>query len=341
MNTLAELAELIGGAVRGEASLGVNGITTLGVAGPQDLSFLSSRRYRDEARSSRAAALLVAAGTVPADDPLADKNLLETEDLPAALARLVGHFHPARETLPGVHATAVVAADAEVDESASIGPQVVIGARSRIGAEVVLEAQVSVGEDCVIGRGTHLYPQVALYSGCRIGQRVIVHAGTVVGSDGFGYASSTEGHQKIPQVGTVEIEDDVEIGANCTIDRASLDVTRIGAGTKIDNLVQVGHNVTVGEHCLLVSQSGIAGSTALGRFVVVAGQSGVSGHIRLGDGVKVAAKSAVFQEVEAGKEMAGIPAVELGSWRRQQALVRRLPELRSRLRKLERQSNEH
>jgi UDP-3-O-[3-hydroxymyristoyl] glucosamine N-acyltransferase len=195
---------------------------------------------------------------------------------------------------------------------------------------------VVVGRGCAVGERAVLYPHVVLYDGTEVGANGIVHSGAVLGSDGFGYASNRDGHHKVPQVGRVVVHEDVEIGANTTIDRATLGETVIGAGTKIDNLVQVGHNVRVGRHCILCGQAGIAGSTHLGDGVVMAGQAGAAGHIQLGDRAQVAAKSAALSTVPAGTTVAGIPAVEMRKWRRQTVLVARLEEMSRRLRTLER-----
>jgi UDP-3-O-[3-hydroxymyristoyl] glucosamine N-acyltransferase len=199
-----------------------------------------------------------------------------------------------------------------------------------------VHAHVVIGRGCVVGEGAVLHPQVVLYPETEIGPGSIVHAGAVLGADGFGYATSGGAHHKVPQVGRVVVEKDVEIGANSAIDRATLGETRIGEGTKIDNLVQVGHNVQVGRHCILCGQAGIAGSTRLGDWVVLAGQAGVSGHIQLGDGAQVAAKSAALTSVEPRTQVAGIPAVELKRWRRQTVLLSRLEEMSRRVRALER-----
>ncbi len=329
---LAELAELVGGRVEGDPDRSVEAIRTLEAAGPQDLSFLKDPRYRAQAESSGAGALLVGpalAGMVPGRD------LLVAADPDLALARLLAVVHPPARREPGVHATAVLEPGSAVDPTAHVGPYVVIGEGSRIGAGATVHAFVSVGRGCFIGENAVLHPHAVLYDGTEVGAGSIVHAGVVLGADGFGYATHGGAHHKVPQVGRVVIEGDVEIGANSTIDRATLGETRIGAGTKIDNLVQVGHNVRVGRHCILCGQSGIAGSTRLGDGVVLAGQSGVSGHIELGDRVQVAAKSAALSTVPAGTVVAGIPAIELRKWRRQSVMLSRLGEMSRRLRALE------
>ena len=331
---LADLAEKIGGELQGDPERQIEGIRGLDTAGPSDLSFLANPRYRKSAALSRAGALLVS----PSAMDLVGPDLLVVADPYYALAELLDIVYPRVDQFDGVHATAVVGEGVTIDSSASLGPFSVVGDRSRIGPDVEIHAQVVVGRDCAIGTGSVLYPGVVIYDGVEIGERCRLHAGVVIGSDGFGYAQHDGQHVKLNHVGRVVVEDDVEIGANTTVDRALLDETRIGAGSKVDNLVQIGHNVTLGRGCLLVSQAGISGSTRLGDGVIVAGQSGLSGHLTLGDGVQVAAKSAVFKSVEAGKKVAGIPATEASSWLRQQAMVARLVELGRRIATLERSS---
>ncbi len=327
---LADLAALVGGEVRGDGGLGITGVATLAEAGPDQLSFVTNARYRRQAETSRAGALLVGPGV-----EVAGRTLLVAPDPYLALARILAELHPAPQVAPGVHPTAVVAAGAVVDPAAHVAAHAVVGEGSRIAAGAVVGAGSVIGRDCAVGEGTVLHPRVVLYDRTVVGARCILHGGVVLGSDGFGFASHGGRHEKIPQVGRVVVEDEVEIGANSTVDRATLAETRIGAGTKIDNLVQVGHNVTIGRGCILVSQSGIAGSSELGDYVVVAGQSGVAGHLKVGAGVRVAAKSAVLQDVEAGLQVAGTPAVPAGKWRRQQALLGRLEEIHRRLLALE------
>jgi len=329
---LAELAELVAGRVEGNPDRIVEAVRSLEAAGPDDLAVLKHPRYRAQAAASRAGALLVAPALAEA---VAGRDLLVAGDPDFALARLLPVLHPPPRRQPGVHSTAVVEPGCDVAPTASIGPYVVIGAGSRIGAGAVLLAFVSVGRGCAVGEGAVLHSHAVLYDDTEVGPGCVIHAGAVLGADGFGYATAGGAHHKVPQVGRVVLEEDVEIGANTTIDRATLGETRIGAGTKIDNLVQVGHNVRVGRHCILCGQAGIAGSTQLGDGVVLAGQSGVSGHIQLGDRVQVAAKSAALASVESGTAVAGIPAVELRTWRRQVALLSRLEEMSRRRRAIE------
>lgn len=339
---LAELAELVGGRVEGDPERNLNALRTLETAGPDDLSFLNHARYREQAIASRAGALLVGSGLVSDDLKEGDRPLLIVDDPPYALALLLQRLHPNEAPEPGVHPTAVIDPtdpNTSVDPTAHVGPYAVIGAGSTVGPRAAVHAHAVIGRRCEVGEGAVLHPHAVLYDDTRIGAGVIVHAGVVLGADGFGYATHKGVHHKVPQVGRVVLEDGVEVGANTTIDRATLGETRIGQGTKIDNLVQVGHNVKVGRHCILCGQAGIAGSTELGNYVVLAGQAGVSGHIKLGDGVQVAAKSAALSSVDPGKQMAGIPAVELRKWRRQAVLIARLEEMSRRVRALEKRLN--
>jgi UDP-3-O-[3-hydroxymyristoyl] glucosamine N-acyltransferase len=329
--SLAELARRIGAEVAGDPAREVGALRTLAEAGPDDLSFLTGARYLEAARRSRAGALLV--GT---KSPALAVDRLIARDPHDALASLVELFHPPAPRRAGVHPTAVIDPESVVDPSAGVGPYAVVARGATVAAGASIGAHVVVGERCLVGEGVVLHPHVVLYPGVTVGAGTEVHAGTVLGADGFGYASSTAGHRKIPQVGTVTIGERVEIGALSAIDRAMLGATTIGDGTKIDNLVQVGHNVEVGRHAILCGQVGIAGSARLGDGVVLGGQSGVGGHIELGNGVQVASKSAVYEPVAAGTTMAGIPAAPIGRWRRSQAWVGRLGELVRRVRALER-----
>lgn len=332
--SLAELAERLGGRVEGDAERPVEAIRTLEAAGPSDLSFLTNARYRRQAALSRAGALLVAPG-VPGLGDLG-KDLLVVDDPAYALSRLLAIFVPPEAREPGVHPTAIVEPGAEVDATAWVGPYAVIGTGSRVGARAAVHPHVVVGRGCAVGAGAVLHPHVVLYDATEVGEGAIVHSGAVLGSDGFGYATHGGVHHKVPQVGRVVVEGEVEIGANSTVDRATLGETRIGAGTKIDNLVQVGHNVQVGGRSILCGQAGIAGSARLGYGVVLAGQVGVAGHLTVGDGVQVAAKSAVFESIDAGARVAGVPAVDMGRWRRQVVLLAQLETMSRRLKALER-----
>lgn len=320
--SLAELARRVGGEVIGDSQRVVDRIWPLDDAGPGDLSFVADHRHLETARQSGAGALVVARSA-----PELQGNQIRVEDPARAIAVLLDLFHPPSRVTPGVHPTAVVDGGAEVAPSASIGPFCVIERGAVIGEGAELGVGVVVGEGCTVGERARLYPYVVLYPRVRIGQEAIVHSGTVLGADGFRYVSSAEGHRKMPQVGGLEVGEQVEIGALTAIDRGALTDTRIGEGTKIDNLVQVGHNVQVGRHVLLCGQSGVAGSAKLGDFVVLAGQVGVTDHVEIGPGVQVAAKSAVLSDVPAGGPVAGIPAIALGEWKRRRVLEGKLGSL--------------
>ncbi len=328
--TLGDLAAHVGGAVVGDAGRGVEGIKTLEDADGRHLSFYHNRRYLQAAKESAAGALLVAD---PA--PFPGRDLLVCADPYAALAALLELLHPAERPAAGVHPAAVVAASARIGEGASVGPTAVIGARAVVGAQAVIGPGCVLGDDVEVGEGTVLHPHVVIEAHCRVGARCILHAGVVLGSDGFGFATVGGVHRKVPQVGIVVVEDDVELGANVCVDRAALGETRIGRGTKVDNLVQIAHNVTVGEHSLLVSQSGISGSTRLGHHVVMAGQSGAVGHITLGDGTVVTAKTGVTQDTPAGATVSGFPSRPHKEWLRATANLFTLDEFRRRVKKLE------
>jgi UDP-3-O-[3-hydroxymyristoyl] glucosamine N-acyltransferase len=334
--SLGELAERVSGRVEGDPARRIAAVRALDAAGPGDLSMLSHPRYRRQAAASQAGALLVSERLRPEPRESGPWDLVVVTDPAAALATLLALLHPEPSFEAGVHPTAVLEPDAEVASTAHVGPYAVIGAGSRIGDRAVVGALVVVGRGSTVSAGAVLHPHSVLYPGTEIGPGSVVHAGAVVGSDGFGYVSERGVHRKVPQVGRVVVEADVEIGANTTIDRATLGETRIGAGSKIDNLVQVGHNVQVGRGCILCGQVGIAGSAKLGSYVVMAGQSGAAGHLDLGDGAQVAAKSAALTSVPAGEVVAGIPAIEVKKWRRQTAHLSRLETMARRVAALER-----
>lgn len=328
--SLGELAERVGGEVEGSPARQLDGVRTLSEAGATHLSFLTSPSYLEQALASEAGALLVGR-----DAQLPGRDLLRCAQPQLALAAILRLYHPVTPVPAGIHPTAVVGDDCQVAQSAALGPYVVLGGGVVVGEGSVLHPHVVVGEGCRIGARVVLHPHVVLYPGVSLADGVEIHAGTVVGSDGFGYASVRGVHHKIPQVGRVEIGADVEIGALTAIDRALLGATAIGAGTKIDNLVQVGHNVVVGDRSILCGQVGIAGSARIGSGVVMGGRAGSAGHLAIGDGAQLAAASVVLQSVEAGAVVAGMPAIPIAIWRRQQAIFRRLPEIWKRLRALE------
>jgi len=328
--TLGELAEALQARLDGDPERVVTGVAPLDVAGPDQISFLTDARYHDAARASRAGAFLAAVDAADLPGPT-----LRCAAPQQALIDLVRMFHPAPVAPPGVDRTALVARDARVDASASVGALTVIDSGAVIGPGVRLHALVYVGAGVEVGEGSTIYPHATLREGVRIGRRVVIHSGAVLGADGFGFAFDGVAHRKIPQVGGVLIEDDVEIGANTTIDRATFGDTIVRRGTKIDNLVQIGHNVEVGEHSLLVAQVGVSGSSRLGRGVVLAGQVGVADHVTLGDGVIAGAQAGIPSSLEAGARVLGTPARPIVQAKRIMVAEMRLPELLQRVRALE------
>jgi UDP-3-O-[3-hydroxymyristoyl] glucosamine N-acyltransferase len=329
--TLEQVAGVIGARLSGDGSLVVTGLAPLAEARPGQLSFFSQSRYRGQARASAATALIV-----PQDYPAADDRAgLRVDDPYAAYALAAELFQDAEPPASGVHPSASLGRGATLGEDVSVGAHAVLAEGVSLGDGVRVGAGCYLGRDVRVGAGTRLSPRVTLLAGTRVGERCIVQSGTVVGSDGFGYAPTPAGPRRIPQLGGVHIEDEVEIGANCTIDRGSLADTRIGRGTKLDNLVHVAHNVDVGEHVLLVAQVGISGSTRIGDRAVLAGQVGVVGHIEVGAGARVGAQSGVTKPVPAGEEWFGYPARERRRAFRQQALLAKLPEFAARLHDVE------
>ena len=329
-HTLAGLAKRLAGGVVGDGGALITGVAPLDTAGPGEISFLSNRKYLPQARATRATAVL----TVPGAE-LEGANLLVVANPYLALAELLEIYHPRTHPAAGISPAAIVGANVRIDNDATVMAGAVIGERCQVGRQAVIMSGAVLCPDVSVGEQTIIHPNVTVYDGCVIGNRVIIHAGTVIGSDGFGFAREGIRHRKIPQVGNVVIEDDVEIGANVAVDRGTFGSTLIGRGTKIDNLVQIAHNVRIGENSLLVAQSGISGSTRLGNGVTFAGQSGAVGHIEIGDGAIVGAKSAVTHDLPAGAFVIGHPAIDARVWKRAAAIFARLPELRRRLMRLE------
>jgi UDP-3-O-[3-hydroxymyristoyl] glucosamine N-acyltransferase len=333
--TAAEIAERIGATVIGDPQQVITGFAPADSSRPGDLTFAENDAYFARARQSAASAILVAG-----DCQAENKTLLRVSNARVAFAKVLPLFFPEPAFAPGIHPSAVVAASAEVNPTAYVGPYCVIGERVRIGPGAVLVAHVFVADDCTLGEGCRIFPHVTLYPRSHLGRRVRIHAGSVIGADGFGYVLDGGEHRKVPQVGQVQIHDDVEIGSNTTIDRAALGATVIGRGTKIDNLVQIAHNVSLGEHCVVVAQVGIAGSTKLGNYVTVAGQVGIAGHLRIGDRVTIAAQSGVMHHIPEGQKWMGSPAQPDRVTKRQILAVERLPELLRRVHELGRQIQE-
>jgi UDP-3-O-[3-hydroxymyristoyl] glucosamine N-acyltransferase len=322
--SIGEVVALVDGEYAGDAKQCIVGVASLRQASADQLTFLSNRKYAAELAATKAGAILV-----PKKLEGADPRWIRVEDPYFALAKIMTRWFSTRPKPIGISPKAVVAGSAKLGSNLSLGHFAVIGENVVIGNNVTIfqgvsiEAGATIGDDCII------YSNVVIYDGSRIGNRCIIHSGVVIGSDGYGFATQGGKHHKIPQIGIVRIEDDVEIGAGTTIDRAALGETVIGEGTKIDNLVQIGHNVKVGKHCLLVSQVGIAGSTELGDYVAVAGQSGFSGHLKIGNRVQVAAKSAVLEDVPDDTKVMGSPAVPFTEFARRHAALKKLARRKS------------
>lgn len=329
--TLAELARLLGCRLDGPGDIEIQRVSALEDADAGAVSFYANPKYADALAATRASAVIAAEGV---EVPVA---ALRTSEPYVAFARALGLLHPVPRPPAGVHPTACVDATAVVDPTASIGPLACIGARVAIGARTIVRAHVVIGDDAVIGEDCELHAQVTIRERVTLGHRVVVQNQAVVGSDGFGFAPmSGGGFLKVPQVGTVVIGDDVEIGAHTAIDRPPVGSTVIGQGTKIDNLVQIAHGVEIGRDVLLVSQVGIAGSTIIGDRVVLAGQVGVAGHLTIGDGVRATAQTGIPNSIEPGALVSGYPAIDNREWLKASALFRRLPEMRRTLHDLSR-----
>ncbi len=328
--TAAGIAEKLGGKVVGDGTVKLTGFSPADTSQPGDLTFAENESYFALAEASAASAILVAG-----DFSSVKKTLIRVPNARVAFAQVLPLFFPEPSFAPGVHPSAVVDAGAKIDPTACIGSFCVIGAGVEIGPRCILEGGNHLGEDCRLGADTHLFPNVVLYARTQVGNRVCIHAGSVLGSDGFGYVFDQGRHVKVPQVGNVVVHDDVEIGANVTVDRGALGSTVIGKGTKIDNLVMIAHNVTIGEHCIIVSQVGIAGSTTLGDYVTLAGQVGLAGHLKIGSRVTIAAKSGVMHSIPDGEKWFGIPAQSDRPAKRQVLAVQHLPELMRRVKQLE------
>ena len=328
--TAAEIAKHLQGEVVGDASVVLNNFAPADAARKGDLTFAENEEYFSQAEQSATSAILVN------NHFTSDKKVLIRVANPrVAFAKVLPLFFPEQKFSPGVHATALADKSAKVDPTAHIGPHCVIEAGAQIGARTVLRCGNHIGENCQLGDDVKIFPNVTIYSRTKIGNRVSIHAGSVIGSDGFGYVFDEGAHRKVPQIGNVIIGDDVEIGANVTIDRGALGPTIISKGTKIDNLVQIAHNVVIGENCLVISQTGISGSTKLGNFVTLAGQVGLAGHLKIGDGAVIAAQSGVMHDVPAGEKWFGYPAQPDKQYKRQLIALHRLPELLRRVSELE------
>jgi UDP-3-O-[3-hydroxymyristoyl] glucosamine N-acyltransferase len=330
--TVSQIAEQLHGEVIGDGAAMITGLATADSAKQGDLTFAEKDTYFAAAEQSQATAILVSNGFTSSK-----KALIRVPNARVAVARLLPVFFPPDQHAPGIHPGATIAPSAQIDPTAHIGPNCVIGAGVRIGARSVLMGGNHIGRDSRIGDDTTLFPNVVIYAKCHVGSRVSIHAGTVIGSDGYGYVFDEGRHRKMLQVGNVIIHDDVEIGANTAIDRAALGATVIGQGTKIDNLVHIAHNVTIGRNCLVMGQAGFAGSTQLGDYCVIASQSGIAGHLKLGNQATVGAKSGVMRDIPDKGVVLGIPAAPDKQAKRQMIAITQLPDMIHRLRQLEKE----
>ena len=316
---LGDIVDFVGGQYVGDRNRRVTSVAPLVEAREEQLSFLSNRKYAAQLARTKAGAILV-----PQNLEGKDERWIRVDDPYFAIARIMTRWFSVRPMPKGISPMASIAPSARLGTNVAVGPFATIGENVLIGNNVTIFQSVSIEAESKVGDDSIIYPNVVIYDGTRIGRRCIIHAGVIVGSDGYGFAMHDGKHHKIPQIGIVRVEDDVEIGAGTTIDRAALGETVIGEGTKIDNLVQIGHNVKIGKHCLLVSQVGIAGSTELGDHVSVAGQSGFSGHLKIGHRVQVAAKSAVLDDVPDDTKVMGSPAMPFKEFARRHAALKRL-----------------
>ena len=332
--SLADVAHRANGRLDGDPDRQVSGVATLEAAGPEHLSLVAGARYVAYVHETKAAAVLVLEELVRSVPDGVSRVVVE--DPHAALAILLPLFYPEPERASGIHPTAVLESGSAVADDASVGAYAVIGARSRVGARSRIGDHCVIAEDCTVGDEVVLHPGVVLYRGVKLGDRVVVHAGARLGVDGFGYVWSGGAHRKIPQVGGCIVGDDVEIGANTTIDRGSIGNTVIGRGTKIDNLVHIGHNVEIGEHVIIIAQVGISGSTSVGTGAILAGQAGIGGHISIGAGARVGGQAGVIGDVPPNTTVSGYPARPHKEAMRASAALLRLPRLAERVRRLER-----
>jgi UDP-3-O-[3-hydroxymyristoyl] glucosamine N-acyltransferase len=328
--TIAELAEHVGGRVTGDGSIEINAIGSLDDAGPGEIAYLEDDKFFDLAQASPASCVIVPEGT-----KLSSRNAIEVKHPKLAFALIAKLLYPPKAVEPSIHSSAVIANTADIDLTVFIGPNVCVGDRAKIGAGSRVEAGVVIGENVTIGKDCVLHPNVTIYDGVMLGDRVILHAGACLGADGFGYVRDDMGYHKFPQIGTVVIEDDVEIGAHTCIDRAALGRTRIGRGTKLDNMVHVGHNCDIGERVVIAAQTGISGSVTIEHDCVIGGQVGFGDHIRVQSGAVIGSKAGVLPgKIVRPGVWWGIPIQPLDEYKRLNAHVNRLPQMREELKEL-------
>lgn len=328
--SLQELADFINGKVMGDGNIIITGINSIDEAKNGEITFIANPKYLSMVRTTKASAIIVSS-----DFKDSEKPLLCTDNPYLAYAKIAGLFHKKPYHARGIDPNAVIGNNTEIGIDVSIYPFVYVGNNVRIGDRVSLYPGVYIGDDVHIGEDTVVYANTSIREGCKIGKRVIIHCGTVIGSDGFGFAKDGKVYHKIPQVGIVQIDDDVEIGANNAIDRAALGKTWIKRGVKTDNLVQIGHNVIIGEDTIIVAQVAIAGSAEIGNNVVLAGQVGVGGHLKVGDNVTVGGRSGITKDIAPNQIVSGIPAIPHKEWLKSQVCITKLPKMRKSLKELE------
>ena len=333
MISLKEIAEQVGGQILGKEDLLLSGVAAIGEAREGEIAVLTNPAYRKLLKDCNASAIVVGEKTEVGD--LEGRNLILVKNPPHAYLKIARLFEKPRERVKGTNPLAVVAAGASVSGEASIGAYVCIEEGAVIEQDVTVYPFVYIGANVRIGEGSTIYPHVTIYDGTVIGKRVTVHGGTVLGADGFGYIWDGKGHAKIPQLGILEIGDDVEIGANTAIDRASLGKTSIGKGVRIDNLVQIAHNVSIGDNSIIVSQVGIAGSAVVGRNVILAGQAGVRDHVTIGDNVKAGGGTGITSNVPENSLIMGTPHMPHREWAKLQSYLKRLPRLFGAMKRIE------
>jgi UDP-3-O-[3-hydroxymyristoyl] glucosamine N-acyltransferase len=331
--TLRELADRLACRLEGDGGIEIVRVAGIQDAAAGDVTFLANRKYERTLAATRASAIILRE-----DAPAAPCAMLRTRDPYLAFARAVGLFAPSWRPAPGVHALAAIAGDARLGNEVSIGAFVSIGAGASIGDRTVIFPNVTVGDAATVGSDCVIHSNVSIRERVVLGDRVILQNGVVIGGDGYGFVRRGDGtHEKIPQVANVIVEDDVELGANTTVDRPAVGETRIGSGTKLDNLVQVGHGVSIGRNVLMAAQVGIAGSTDIDDGVIFGGQVGVGGHLHIGRGAMAVGQSGVTNSLDAGAMVSGYPAIDSREWRKASVIFRRLPELKRRIEELEAQ----
>ncbi|MBH31026.1 MAG: UDP-3-O-(3-hydroxymyristoyl)glucosamine N-acyltransferase [Candidatus Marinimicrobia bacterium] len=335
MTTLQELSSLVGGELVGEPDLEITGVSEVQSGVPGTITFVHMPKYRQYLDTTQASAVLTGK-----DESLMNVNGIIAKNPTLAFSKILDYFAPEAGDSSGVHETAVVHSSASLGKDVTVGPFAVIEERVNIGDGAVIGPQCTIGRQSTVGQDSKLKSLVAIYSSCNIGRDVLIHSGTVIGCDGYGYATEGGAHLKIPQIGGIEIGDNVEIGANCTIDRGTIGNTVIGQGSKLDNLVHIAHNVKIGKGCLLTAQTAVAGSSVIGDYVAFGGKASVAGHLEVGDHAKLAAKSGVTKSLPGGEAYSGMPARKISEKNRQDAQISRLPEMAEKLKELEKRLDE-